>query len=204
MRRDVIFDENESKSVEEVEIILQKLETKGDKRNENLQSQPNSQNWYELEFPSSENDSSSPSSSSTPYGSSSSSSNSPSSSSSSNNDSPPLEPAVDQQTSIYINPLFNDGDFSESQTSEHQFPKWAVQLLKDVRPNEKNKTGTRGSQRSEGNVVLIANDFTEPSTYQKEVKHKEWKHAMVDEYQAVQDNNTCKLFDYPRNVKPIE
>ena len=49
--RDVIFDENESKSVEEVESILQKLETKGD-----LQSQPNSQNWYELEFPSSEND----------------------------------------------------------------------------------------------------------------------------------------------------
>ena len=60
---DVIFDENESKSAEEVESILQKLETKSDKRNRNLQSQPNSQNWYEIEFPSSENDSSSLSSS---------------------------------------------------------------------------------------------------------------------------------------------
>ena len=36
--RDVIFDENESKSVEEVESLLQKLETKGDKRKGNLQS----------------------------------------------------------------------------------------------------------------------------------------------------------------------
>ena len=87
--RDVIFDENESKSVEEVESILQKLETKSDKRNGNLQIQPNSQNWYELEFPSSENDSSSLSSSPALSRSSSSSSNSPSSNNSSNNDSPP-------------------------------------------------------------------------------------------------------------------
>ena len=41
--RDVIFDETESKSDEEVESILQKLETKSDKRNINIQSQPNSQ-----------------------------------------------------------------------------------------------------------------------------------------------------------------
>ena len=101
--RDVIFDENESKSVEEVESLLQKLETKTDKRNGNLQSQPNSPSWYELEFPSSDDDSSSPSSSSAPSRSSSSSSNSPSSSSSAENDSPPPEPAVDQQTSVYIN-----------------------------------------------------------------------------------------------------
>ena len=79
--RDVIFYENESKSVEQVKSLLQKLETKSDKRNGNLQSQPNSQIWYELEFPSSENDSSSLSSSPTPSGSSGSLSKSPSSSS---------------------------------------------------------------------------------------------------------------------------
>ena len=59
-------------------------------------------------------------------------------------------------------------------------PKWAVQILKDVRPNEQNKIGTRGSQRNEG--ALIANDFTEPSTYREAVKHKEWQQAIVDEY----------------------
>ena len=41
VRRDVIFYENESKSVEEVESLLQKIEKKTDKRNGNLQSQPN-------------------------------------------------------------------------------------------------------------------------------------------------------------------
>ena len=67
-------------------------------------------------------------------------------------------------------------------SNEHQFPKWAVQLLKDVRPNEQNKTRTRGSQRNEGNISLIENDFTKPSTYQEAAKHKEWQQTMVDEY----------------------
>ena len=180
--KDVIFDENEGKSAEEVESILQKLETKTDKRNGNLQSQPHSPSWYELEFPSSDDDSSSLSSSPAPSNSSSSSSNSPSSSGSSDNDSPPPEPAFAQQKSVYINPLFNDGDFSQAQTSEHELPKWVVQLLKDVRPNEKNKTRTRGSKQNEGNFALIANDFTEPSSYQEAAKHKAWQQAMVDEY----------------------
>jgi hypothetical protein len=47
--------------------------------------------------------------------------------------------------------------------------------LKDVRPYEQNKTGTRGSHRSEGNFALLANDFTKPSTYKEAIKHKEWK-----------------------------
>ena len=42
MSGDVIFDKNEIKSPEEVEILLQKLETKSDKRKGNLQSQSNS------------------------------------------------------------------------------------------------------------------------------------------------------------------
>ena len=75
--------------------------------------------------------------------------------------------------------------------------------MKDVRPNEQNKIRTRGSQRNEGNFALIANDFTEPSTYQEVVKHKEWQQAMVNEYQVVIDNNTWKLVDCPQNVKPV-
>ena len=51
--RDVIFDETESKSAEEIESLLQKLETKGNQRKGKMQSQPNSHKWYELDFPSS-------------------------------------------------------------------------------------------------------------------------------------------------------
>ena len=75
--------------------------------------------------------------------------------------------------------------------------------MKDVRPNEQNKIGTRGPKRNEGNFSLIANDFTEPSSFQEAVKHKAWNQAMVDEYQAVQDNNTWQLVDCPQHVKPI-
>eukprot|EP00253_Pinus_taeda_P036422 PITA_36422 len=160
--RDVIFDETESKSAEEIENLLHKLESKGSKRNDKNQSQPTSPNWYELDFPSSEDESST----STPSTrSSSSSSESPSSSSSSDSDSPHSSP--ERCTSVYINPLYNDGDFTEAQTSEHQLPKWVVQLLKDVKPDEQNKTVTRRAHISEGNFSLIANDFTEPSTYKE-------------------------------------
>jgi hypothetical protein len=75
--------------------------------------------------------------------------------------------------------------------------------LKDVRPNEQNKIGTWGSHNNEGNFVLAANDFTEPSTYKEAVKHKEWQQAMVEECQTVIDNNTWKLIDYPTGAKPI-
>ena len=175
--RDVIFDETESKSAEEIENLLHKLETKGSKRNGKKKSQPTSPNWYELDFPSSEDESSSPSTSTTSSGSSSSSSVSPRSNSSSDNDSPNSSP--ERRTSVYINPLYNDGDFTEAQTSEHQLPKWVVQLLKYVKPNEQNKMGTKMAHRSEGNFSLIENYFTEPSTYKEAVKHKEWQQAMV-------------------------
>eukprot|EP00253_Pinus_taeda_P034497 PITA_34497 len=171
--RDVIFYETESKSAKEIENLLHKLQTKRSKRNGKMQSQPTSPNWYELDFPSSEDESSSPSTSTTSFGSSSSSSASPSSSSSSDSDS--RDSSAERRTSVYINPLYNDGDFTEAQTSEHHLPKWAVQLLKDVKPDEQNKTGTQRAHRSEGNFALIANDFTEPSTYKETVKHKEWQ-----------------------------
>ena len=76
--------------------------------------------------------------------------------------------------------------------------------MKDVKPDEHNKTGTRRAHRSEGNFSLIANDVTEPSTYKEAVKHKEWQQAMIEEYQAVIDNNTLELVDCPTSVKPIE
>ena len=170
MSRDVIFDEIESKSVEEIENILHKLETKASKRNRNMQGQPTSPNWYELDFPSSEDESSSPSTSTTSSGSSSSSFVSPSSSISFDSDS--LDSSPERRTSIYINPLYNDGDFTEAQTSENQLPKWTVQILKDVKPDEQNKTGTRQKHRSEANFTFLAHDFTEPSTYKEAVKHK--------------------------------
>ena len=72
-----------------------------------------------------------------------------------------------------------------------------------MRHNEQNKTGTRASKRNEDNFALIANDFTEPSSFQEVVKHKAWQQAMIDEYQAVQDNNTWQLVDCPQHVKPI-
>ena len=75
--------------------------------------------------------------------------------------------------------------------------------MKDVKPDEQNKIGTRRAHRSEGNFALIAIDFTEPSTYKEAVKHKEWQQVMVEEYQAVVVNNTWKLVDCPSNVKPI-
>jgi hypothetical protein len=56
VRRDVVFYETESKSVEEIESLLQKLELKRNQRKGKMQSQPNSPNWYELDFPSSEDE----------------------------------------------------------------------------------------------------------------------------------------------------
>jgi hypothetical protein len=200
--RDVIFDETESKSTDEIESLLQKLEAKGNQSKGKVQSSPNSLNWYELDFPSSEDVSSSPVTSTTSSDSSSSSSESPRSDSSSDNNSPPPNSSTDRRTSVYINPIYNNGN-SNPQTSDHQLPKWVVQLLKDVRPDEKNKIGTRGSHNNEGNFSLVANDFTEPSTYKEAVKHKEWQQAMVEEYQAVIDKNTWKLVDCPTSVKPI-
>ena len=75
--------------------------------------------------------------------------------------------------------------------------------MKDVKPDEQNKTGIRQKHRSEATFTLLAHDFTEPSTYKEAVKHKEWQQAMIDEYRSVIDNHTWKLVDCPPNVKLI-
>jgi hypothetical protein len=81
-----------------------------------MQSQPNSHNWYELDFPSSKDDTSSPFTSTTSSRYFSGSSESPSNDSSSNNGSPPPEYSTDRRTLVYINPIYNNGN-SDSQTS---------------------------------------------------------------------------------------
>jgi hypothetical protein len=96
VNRDVIFYETKSKSVDEIESLLQKLEAKGNQRKGKVQSSPNSLNWYELDFPSSEDVSSSLVTSTTSSGSSSSSFESPSSGSSFDNDSPPPKSSTDR------------------------------------------------------------------------------------------------------------
>jgi hypothetical protein len=168
-----------------------------------VKNQPNSHNWYELDFPSSEDDTSISFTLKTSSRSSSNSSKYPRSDSSSDKDSPPPKFSTDRRTSIFINPIYNNGN-SDPQTSEHQLPKWVVQLLKYLRLDEKNKKGTRGSHNSEGNFALVANDFTEPYTYKEAVKHKEWKQAMVEEYQVIIDKNTWKLLIFLQVLNPSD
>lgn len=168
----MIFDETESKSATKIENILQKLETKGDKRKGKMQNQPSTQHWYEIEFPSSKNGSFGPSTSTAPSISSGTSYESPSNISASDIDSPPPESSIDKRTFVYINPIYNDGDYLDPQTSEHQLLKQVIQLSKDVKSDEQNKTGTWRSHKNEENFSLITNDFTEPSIYKEAVKHK--------------------------------
>jgi len=97
------------------------------------------------------------------------------SSSSLDDDTPPLNASEERRSFVFINPIFNNGENSNPQTSQHQLPKWDVQLLKDVRLDERNKTGTRSSNRNEEIFSLVSHDFTEPSTFKEVVKHEEWK-----------------------------
>jgi hypothetical protein len=110
-----------------------------------MQNQPSKQCWFEIDWTSSENDNSSSSLSD----SSSKISSESSSNSSSDNETPPQDTSEERRVYVFINPIFNNGDNSDPQSSQHQLPKWAIQLLKDVRPDEQNKTGTRSSTREE-------------------------------------------------------
>jgi hypothetical protein len=98
-----------------------------------------------------------------------------------------------------------DSSTKETSTKEdqHHRPKWATQLFKDVHPNERSKTRTRISFRSEDNIVLLAHASTEPATFVEAVEHKEWQEAMINEYDSVLANGTWNLYDCPLDVKPI-
>jgi hypothetical protein len=130
--RDVIFDETERKSVAEIEILLEILDKQVDKEKIRMHNQPSQQRWFEIDLTSSEHENSS---SSLPSSSSQISSES-SSSSSSDDDTPPPNTSEERRDFVFINPIFNNGENSDPQTSQHQLPKWVVQLLKDVRPDE--------------------------------------------------------------------
>jgi len=49
---DVIFDETESKSATKIESLLQKLESKGDRKKRKMKNQPSTQHWIEIKWPS--------------------------------------------------------------------------------------------------------------------------------------------------------
>jgi hypothetical protein len=91
-----------------------------------------------------------------------------------------------------------------SPQGQHNRPKWFTQLLKDVHPDEQDKTRTRSSTSSQSNFSLVTHDSIEPTTFAEAMKHKEWQQAMVDEYDLVIANGTWKLVDCPTNVKPID
>ena len=62
-------------------------------------------------------------------------------------------------------------EYLEEQTStdeEYRMPKQATQLLKYVRPNEKNKTCTRSSTTIQEYFSLIKNDSIEPSSLKRQ------------------------------------
>jgi len=70
-----------------------------------------------------------------------------SSNSSSDNETPPQETLEERRFATFNNPMYNSGDNSDPHFSQHQFPKWTIQILKDVGHNEQNKIGTRSSTR---------------------------------------------------------
>ena len=91
-----------------------------------------------------------------------------------------------------------------SPQGQHNRPKWYTQLLKYVHRDEQEKTWTRSSTSSQSNFSLVTHHSIEPTTFSKEMKHNEWKQAMVDEYDSMIANGTWKLIDCPTNVKPID
>eukprot|EP00253_Pinus_taeda_P030787 PITA_30787 len=79
--------------------------------------------------------------------------------------------------------------------SEKGPPKWLTRTLESVHPNEVGKTGTRNSNRKNG-------DF-KPTSFKEAASHDEWKEEMKKEYGALIKNDTWKLVDPPLRAKPI-
>jgi hypothetical protein len=50
------------------------------------------------------------------------------------------------------------------------------------------------------NFALVS---TEPSTFAKAVENDEWRKEMQCEYDAIIKNQTWKIVECPRNLKPI-
>lgn len=43
----------------------------------------------------------------------------------------------------------------------------------------------------------------EPSTYEESTSIHEWQEAMTKEFEALEANNTWKIMDLPKGMKPI-
>jgi hypothetical protein len=108
------------------------LDKQVDKEKIMMHNQPSEQRWFEIDWTSSEHEISSSSLPSSPSQTSSQSS----SESSSDNETPCLDTSKERRTSVFINPIFNNGDNSDPQTSQNQLPKWDIQRLKYMRPDE--------------------------------------------------------------------
>jgi hypothetical protein len=195
--RDANFDETESKNFDEINHLLSRLEKKNAKGKGKFNKSKKTF-WFEKDFVSLEDISSSKIS----YDSSDNETTKDSSDIESSKESSPTSDTLDERrASFFENPLFNNnnGDL-DPQSPQHKRPKWGEQLLKDVHLDEINKTGTRGSSRSKDN---FSHASTEPTSFVEAVGHKEWKEAMINEYDSVLANGTWNLVDSPHDVKPI-
>jgi hypothetical protein len=175
--RDVVFYETESLSAEEIEKLLSQLEKKVTKEQQRLQHLNKSKDdqWFEMAWTSDKQVEGEESTNSSQVN-------------------------LEDSTQVNIDNSSLDGTLLPPQVA-HKAPKWETQVLKEVRSDEKHKTGTR-SQWNLGshNFSLTA---TEPSTFVEAVEHDEWRKEMQCEYDAVIKNQTWKIVECPKNVKPI-
>jgi hypothetical protein len=107
---------------------------------------------------------------------------------------------LEDSTQVNIDNGFLDGNLSPSIVA-HKTPKWETQVLKEVRSDEKHKTGTRSQQNLDSfNFALTV---IEPSTFAEAIEYDEWRNEMQCEYNAVIKNQTWKIVEFPRDDKPI-
>jgi hypothetical protein len=101
--------------------------------------------------------------------------------------SPTSDISDERRASFFENPLFNNNGDSDPQSPQHKKPKWAEQLLKYVHSDEMNKIGTIGSSRAEANFSQAS---IEPTSFVEAAGHKEWKEAMINDYDSILANGT--------------
>eukprot|EP00253_Pinus_taeda_P016152 PITA_16152 len=103
--------------------------------------------------------------------------------------------------------------------SEKVPPKWLINTLESVHPDEVGNTRTKNLDQQNGGDIYDSNspvdmdvpydcelnlsiDF-EPTSFKETASHDEWKEAMQKEYDALIKNGTWTLVDPPLGTKPI-
>jgi hypothetical protein len=119
LARDVVFDETKSLSADEIEKQLSQLEKKVTKEQQRLQSKNKSKDdqWFEMAWTSDEQVEGEESTNSSQVN-------------------------LEDSTQVNIDNGSLDGNLSPSAVA-HKTPKWETQVLKEVKSDEKHKTGTR-------------------------------------------------------------